>query len=268
MSAPSDFPVGATIRIDKGDSLRSASLKLRRAEIIRSRLVFEALVTIFGRERVIETDYFFEKKAPVSVVAKRIWKGGHNIAPVSITIPEGFDNTQIGEAFASRLANFNKGGFLLKAEEQEGYLFPDTYFFFRMADEGAVLLALTENFNKKIKSLEPDIEKSGKAERDIIIMASLIEGEAKGEGDRAIISGILWKRVKIGMPLQADAAPETYKMRGLPERPINNPGKAAILAAIYPENTQYLYYLHDKKGVIHYAKTFAEHNRNIQKYLK
>ena len=70
------------------------------------------------------------------------------------------------------------------------------------------------------------------------------------------------------MSLQADAAPETYKTRGLPKLPIGNPGLLAIKAAIYPQSSPYLYYLHDKNGDIHYAKSFAEHQRNIAKYLK
>ena len=121
---------------------------------------------------------------------------------------------------------------------------------------------------KKIKTVQSDIARSGKTERDIIIMASIIEGEANGVSDRALISGILWRRIGIGMPLQADAAPETYKSTGLPKNPIGNPGIAAIRAAISPEKTSYLFYLHDKKGVIHYARTYSEHLRNISKYLK
>ena len=70
------------------------------------------------------------------------------------------------------------------------------------------------------------------------------------------------------MPLQVDVSPETYKVRGLPKNPIGSPGMAAITAAIFPKSSLHLYYLHDKKGVIHYAKTFAEHRRNIEKYLK
>jgi UPF0755 protein len=70
------------------------------------------------------------------------------------------------------------------------------------------------------------------------------------------------------MPLQVDAVPETYKARGLPKSPVGNPGLEAIQTAIHPESSPYLYYLHDKKGDIYYAKTFAEHTRNVAKYLK
>ena len=99
-------------------------------------------------------------------------------------------------------------------------------------------------------------------------MASIIEREAKGDSDRGYISGILWNRINKNMPLQVDAALKTYKTKGLPEQPICNPGLEAIKAAIHPVLSNYLYYLHDKNGVIHYAKTFEEHKKNKLKYLK
>ena len=105
-------------------------------------------------------------------------------------------------------------------------------------------------------------------EKDIIIMASIIEEEAKGDADRAYISGILWKRLSINMALQVDAAKETYQNRGLPEKPIVSPGLKAIKAAIHPQNSSYLYYLHDKEGGVHFAKSFAEHINNKTKFLK
>ena len=127
---------------------------------------------------------------------------------------------------------------------------------------------MSENFEKKIAIVRPDILLSHKTEKEIIIMASIIEREAKRDPDRGFISGILWKRLSLGMPLQVDAVPETYKTKGLPETPISNPGMEAIKAAIHPQNSPYLYYLHDKNGNIHYAKNFAEHQANIKKYLK
>ncbi len=110
-----------------------------------------------------------------------------------------------------------------------------------------------------------------------------------GDSDRAIVSGILWNRLNKGMPLQVDATLgyvtgkssseltvndlksdslyNTYTHKGLPPGPISNPGIAAIGAAIHPDISPYLYYLHDKNGVIHFARTFAEHKQNIAKYL-
>ena len=190
------------------------------------------------------------------------------MVPIIVTIPEGFDVDKIGDTFASKLPNFNKSRFLSEAEELEGYLFPDTYFFLNKADEKDVLKKMNDNFKKKITPFLPEIISLGKNEKEIITMASIIEKESKGDADREIISGILWKRIEINMPLQVDAVSETYKIKGLPKSPIGNPGLLAILASIRPKSSPYLYYLHDKDGIVHYAKTFLEHKKNILKFLK
>ncbi|OGI68785.1 hypothetical protein A3A05_02975 [Candidatus Nomurabacteria bacterium RIFCSPLOWO2_01_FULL_41_12] len=269
VSAPRNFPEGIVFNVAQGSSLRSVSFELKNQNIIRSRLVFEAFVIIYGGEKhIIPADYLFENKISSREVAKRISKGERHLAPVKVTIPEGFTVYDIADTFALKLSYFNKDKFLNYAKDKEGYLFPDTYFFFTTANEEDVLKSLTDNFKKKISMLENEIINTGKSEGDIIKMASLLERESKGSADRDIISGILWKRLSIGMSLQADAAPETYKKLGLPANPICNPGLLSIKAAIYPKSTPYLYYLHDKDGNIYYAKSFTEHRKNILKYLK
>ncbi len=269
LSAPANFPTGTIFKIEPRSSLRAVSLKLKNEHIIRSRLIFEALVIILnGEKHVVSANYYFENKLPVWKVAQRISKGEHHLAPIVVTIPEGFDISQIGDAFFSKLVNFDKSKFITEAKGLEGYLFPDTYFFLNTDTESDVFTSMRDNFEKKMLALKPAIVSSGKTEKDIITMASLIEREAKGDIDRKLISGILWKRIAINMPLQVDAAPETYKVAGLPKNPICNPGLLAIKSAILPQSSPYLYYLHDKNGNIHYARTFAEHEANVLKYLK
>jgi UPF0755 protein len=269
LSAPAEFPSGTMIRVEKGASLRSVSALLKREHVIRSRTAFEFFVILYGKEKnIISADYYFEKKLSVFEIARRIGGGLHHTAPVTVTIPEGFDSTQIADAASPVLQNFNREEFLIKAKPLEGYLFPDTYFFLTTADEDTVVKSMSANFEKKIAPLMPAIAASGKTENDIIIMASIIEREAKGDSDRGVISGILWKRISLHIALQVDAVPETYKQRGLPKSPIGNPGLDAMQAAINPQASPYLYYLHDKDGNTHYARTFAEHTANIAKYLK
>lgn len=266
-SAPLKFPNGIVVEVNKGENLRELSLDLKNKKIIRSRFTFETFLIIYGGERYISTgDYFFEGKLPVFEVARRIAKKDRRLASVRITIPEGFSNLQISESVSLKLKNFNKKLFLEKAKQ--GYLFPDTYFFFSSDDEQDVLKYLNENYIRKMKNIKNEIYSSGKTEKEIVVMASIIEKEAKGDNDRGYISGILWNRIKKNMPLQVDAALETYKTRGLPEEPICNPGMEAIKASIYPIPSNYLYYLHDKNGQIYYAKTFEEHKKNKAKYLK
>jgi UPF0755 protein len=267
--APKDFVPGTIIKIEKGMGLRSVSLLLKEEKVIRSRLLFEALVILLGGEKHIMYSYYvFEDKSPLYAVAYRIARGDRHILQATLTIPEGFSTKEIADLGSSKLINFNRDNFLTITRGKEGYLFPDTYFFFNTDTENDVFTALTQNYEKKVAPLRPEMKKIGKTEKQIITMASLIEGEAKGGTDREIISGILWKRIAIGMALQVDSAPETYKTRGLPKAPISNPGALAIKAAMYPTKSSYLYYLHDKDGNIHYAKTFAEHRQNVLKYLK
>jgi UPF0755 protein len=116
--------------------------------------------------------------------------------------------------------------------------------------------------------LKSEIDQSKRSFEDILIMASIIEKEASGASDANMISGILWKRLDMGMPLQADASPITYDRPGLPEFPICNPGIISIKAALNPQESNYLFYLHDKNGQVRYAKTYEEHKQNISNYLK
>lgn len=269
LKSPSTFVVNSTKNIKPGENLRTLSRELKDEGFIKSRIAFETFVIMYGGERHIQSgDYLFKYKLPVYELARRISFGVHGLEVLKLTIPEGWDRQEIGDYLTQKLPNFNSENFLTLTALKEGFLFPDTYFFFPTATESEIVKAMEENYEDKIEKLRPKILASGKTERDIIIMASLIEREAKGDNDREFISGILWKRLSIGMGLQVDAAPITYKERGLPPRPIANPGLEAINAAIFPKASPYLYYLHGDDGQIHYAKNFAEHKANTLKYLK
>ncbi|MFA4975543.1 MAG: endolytic transglycosylase MltG [Candidatus Paceibacterota bacterium] len=267
-NAPDNFPINIILNIKEGSSLRSVSKYLEENHVIRSRVFFETFVIIFEGEKVVSGDYLFDNKISVFEVARRISRGDRHLAPIKVTIPEGFNVSEISKVFASKLPNFDADNFILGATEKEGYLFPDTYFFLTTSTEISVIKSMNDNFEKKILPIQSEIISSGKNEKDIIIMASLIEEESKGDIDRKIISGILWRRISIGMPLQVDADMSTYKTKGLPKNPISNPGMKAIEASIYPKKSLYLYYLHDKDGNIHYARTFEEHKLNKQRYLE
>jgi UPF0755 protein len=264
-----NFPEGSIFTVENGASLRKTSRHLKEGGYIRSRIVFEALVILFGGEKhVISGNYLFEEKLSSWTVASRISEGRRGRAAVKVTIPEGFTNDEIATALDQKLFNFDEASFKTLAAGLQGYLFPDTYFFFNTETSAEIIRLMNENFKARMEDLADDLTASRRTEEEIIIMASLIEKEAKGEGDREYISGILWRRLEKGIALQADAAPETYDRRGLPDDPIANPGLLSIKAALYPKDSPYLYYLHDKEGIIHYAKTFDEHRANIEKYLK
>jgi UPF0755 protein len=176
------------------------------------------------------------------------------------------------------------------SENDEGYLFPDTYEFFENATTGEVYTRLRETFDLKTSELSKQVGPGGESFRDVMILASIIEEEVPEPEDRRIVSGILWKRLSIGMPLQVDATFQytigkgsfeltkedlasdspynTYTRRGLPPTPIASPSLDAIDAALHPEKTGYLFYLSGTDGTTHYAKDFEGHKLNRAKYLR
>jgi UPF0755 protein len=186
-----------------------------------------------------------------------------------VTLREGLTNAEVADILArSNLPNFNKAIFFAQTSRMQGYLFPDTYRFNTGSTAEDIIGIMHMNFNKKIAKIISDIDSSGRSLSDAITMASIVEGEARGKSDAPTIAGILWKRISLGIPLQVDVAPETYKEKGLPKGPISNPGLVSILAAVHPVDSRYLYYLHDKTGAVHYAENYAIHKKNIAQYLK
>ncbi|MFA6408012.1 MAG: endolytic transglycosylase MltG [Candidatus Paceibacterota bacterium] len=188
--------------------------------------------------------------------------------PVHITFIEGTTVSDYSERSARSFQNVSVESFLEAAKGQDGYLFPDTYFFQPSADAVEIVARMRSNFDTKIATLEPDIRASGHSLSDIVTMASIIEGEASSTVDRHMVSGILWNRLALEMPLQVDVARETYTHKGFPNAPINNPSLDALDAAVSPTKTSYLYYLTGNDGLMHYATTFAGHQANLRKYLR
>lgn len=257
------------IHVTSSDSLQKISNVLGEKKVVRYPYIFKIMVTIFSGDKNIPSgDYLFKNNESLLNVSWQVGRGIHGITPIRITLKEGMTNKDMAKIISSKLTSFNTEMFLNDERSKEGYLFPDTYFLFPMSTTDEIVNELSSNFKKRIIPLNNDIKSSERSLSDIIIMASILEKEAKGKNDGAIISGILWKRIKLGMPLQVDAAQITYKEAGLPGIPISNPGLSSIGYAIHPEESPYLFYLHDSSGQVHYAKTFSEHRSNIARYLK
>lgn len=288
---PSGFPVNEEFRVEKGSSLMKISLELEKEKVIKSPLLFRSYVILFGGERgLVQGDYIFKTRITTWSVARRIMGGRLGIIPIRVTLPEGSTTLEMSDVISKKLPNFNKSQFLSLSKGKEGYLFPDTYLFFPTATTADVLKRLEETFNQKTEPVKVLISISKRELSEIVIMASILEEEARTTESRRMISGILWKRISIGMPLQVDApfiyergkdtfelttrdlatdSPyNTYTRKGLPPTPISNPGLDSIRAALDPIESKYLYYLSDMKGEMHYAVTHEEHVRNKQKYLK
>jgi len=267
-SPPSNFPLNSIITISEGESLDQVTNQLHDDGIIRSPFFFKLAVYMqFGQKHIVAGDYLMDKKEGSVDIAYRLDHGQFDLVLTKLTIPEGWTDTQISDYVSKNILNFNSLQFSLLAKQ--GYNFPDTYFVSPIITPSELVERMQNNFLEKVQPLQNAITSSTHSENEIVTMASILEGEAKTSQDQEIVAGILWKRLSLGMPLQVDAVGHKYSYlhQGLPPVPIDNPGLGAIQAALNPIETQYLYYISDKNGNLHYAKTLEEQTRNIQKYL-
>ena len=290
LSPPDDFPLDFVIRIEEGETLTDVAEKFNEDRLVRSSQWLSNLVILLqGESGVIAGDYFFKKPENTFEIARRITKGDSGLEPIKVTLPEGLMRSETAEILRDNLPRFNKERFIVLTEDREGYLFPETYFFLPTADEDVVAARLGASFREHIDLVSRDIERFGRPLDEIIVMASIIEEESMESKDRRIVSGILWKRIEIGMPLQVDASflaingktsaeltvddlaidspYNTYRYKGLPPRPISSPGLESILAAVNPRETEYLYFLSDSDGKMYYAEDLDGHNKNKDLYI-
>lgn len=157
-----------------------------------------------------------------------------------------------------------------KQSKLSGYLLPDTYEFFTSEDPKKVIRKFLTNFDNKVyKKIKLEIEDKNYILHDYLIMASILAKEAKNIDDAKIISGIFWERLKMGIPLQADAINifsdfDSYKNKGLPPDPLCNPETGYILASIYPKKTNYLFFFYNSKNKLILSKTLLEHTINLE----
>ncbi len=286
---PENFPLGQVITILPGESLQEISESLSQENVVKFPLVLRAHVILLGGERqVMAGDYLLDRREGPADLAFRLVRGKFHIETVKLTFPEGWNVFQMADYLTNNLINFNRKAFLDLAKKEEGYLFPDTYFVSPAVKLDKLLLLMKNNFESKLSDIS-EIENSKHSLKDIIIMASILEAEARTTESRRTIAGILWKRLSLGMPLQVDStftyingkdtyeltledlqidSPyNTYKYVGLPPGPIGNPGEDAIKAAVTPITTKYLYFLSSKSGDMYYATTFEQHKKNKELYL-
>ena len=216
-----------------------------------------------------------------------------------VKVQAGLRKEQIAESVGAKLewTETEKESFLnshvaLNTEDLEGKYFPKTYLIDKDAGPSEVSTTMIDEFEKQIEKVKKSPSKEIINEDTIIKMASIIQREAGGKADMALISGIMWNRFWLGMKLQMDATLQyakgseeegwwqkvnsedkniespynTYLYKGLPPGPIANPGIEAIKAAYNPQKTECLFYLHDRKGKIHCTKDYEGHKKNIEIY--
>lgn len=289
--APADFQRGTIIRIQKDMTVSQAASLLSEKHIIRSQFMYKAYVKLLHSVGGIQAgSYLFDRPQSALRVAYRTAYGVDELQKVKVVIPEGSSSKNIASIIKKSIPLFDTKNFLIQARPEEGYLFPETYFFNPDVTPSEVISEMRGQFNDHITPYLDAIATSTHSMQEIISMASILEEEANNTTDRRTISGVLWNRIKIGMALQVDApfyyifgkgssqltlsdlatsSPyNTYKNKGLPPAAISNPGLDAIRAALYPTMSKYLFYLADKNGVTHYAVTHDEHVENKYKYLQ
>ncbi len=271
-NAPTSFPEGQRFQVGEGESLYSVSERLEKEKIINSALFFRGWISILGRDTAIDLGvYVFTSKAPLGVIVAKFVKGPDEPL-LSVTIPEGYTTKDIAEAFKKAVPTISVDVFgeLVQKDNLDGYLFPSTYYPLPSFTEKDIIERMKTTFDKQYAAEfgEVSYPRFVPTQRAVISLASIIEGEANTPKDMKIVSGILQERLSKGMRLQVDVAEVTYRKSGIPEQPINNPGLIAIDAVFNPTVNPYLYYLTGRDGKMYYSKTFAEHKKNIEKYLR
>lgn len=266
--------------IPQGQTTATIAKRLKQSQLIKSDIAFKILVDRKNYSQKLQAgDFYLSPSMNLATIAESLT---HGSLDYWITFPEGLRVEEYAEKLSSK-TNINKQDFILAAKPYEGYLFPDTYLIPQNAAAEDIVEILTTTFSQK----------SPIQDKKTIILASLIEREAKHQQDRRLVASVLHNRINIGMPLQIDATIQyilgspgnwwpkdlsfenlktpspynTYQNSSLPPTPIANPGLASLKAAANPEKSDYLYYISDSEGFNHYAKDLDGHNANIEKYL-
>lgn len=277
--------------IYKGQGIREISGNLKKEGLIKDQVVFFLLVKKLGLDSNIQAGDF--RLSPSMTAVEIAENLTHGTLDIWVTIPEGKRAEEIAEILARNISAYqNTWRKILIGNE--GYLFPDTYLIPKDADIDLIVSLMKNNFDKKYEGIAP-VKKTNLTRGEIVILASMIEREAKFAEDRPLVASVLLNRKNIGMKLDIDATIQyalgyqedqktwwkkgltpqdiklnssynTYLNPGLPPTPISNPGLQALNAVVNPAETEYLYYISDQSGHNHYAKTIEEHNANIKTF--
>ncbi|MEK7125234.1 MAG: endolytic transglycosylase MltG, partial [Patescibacteria group bacterium] len=282
-----------TINVSRGAGLQDIAETLKQNDLIRSKLFFVLYIMAIGEQSNLKAGrYILSRGMPLPQVASKIVGGKALSEDVGVFIPEGYNVWEIDERLAL-VGLIKEGEFARRYHGQEGHFFPDTYRFSRGMSVQDIAERMENNF----------LRKAGYVGNEVLIIASLLEKEARREKDMGLVSGVIKNRLLRGMLLQIDASViyggclrkyvatrfasncdvtkvpvraelavdgdfNTYRRPGLPPQPIANPGLQSIKAARNPIASDYFYYLSTRDGSrIIFSKTGAEHVRYRAQYL-
>jgi len=278
--------------IQKGEGIRSIANSLKNEGLIRDPVVFFLLVRALGLDGKIQAgEFYLSPSMSTTEIASALQVGTFDIR---VTIPEGKRAQEIADILKQHLPTFDES-WRVTLDANEGYLFPDTYAFAKDATLDQVVSLMRNNFEEKYATIPNDGTKKLTREQ-IVILASMVEREARLDEDRPMVASVMLNRLGIGMKLDIDATIQyalgynitektwwkkgltmsdinlnspynTYQVAGLPPTPISNPGIEALQAVLTAPETDYLYYLTDPAtGRNQYSKTLKEHHAKVKKY--
>ena len=292
-----------TVKIRDGSSTAEIADRLAEKGVITGTLKFRILARFYGYDDKFRAGaYSFTPDMTTDEVFAKLLTGSKKL--IRFTIPEGFGVKEIAERlynlelvdkdeFLKAAENFAPYDYMRKHENvffaAEGFLFPDTYAVESDVEVDELLALLTKTFDEKLRpSIRKQAEEIGLSVYELITLASLVEREVRFPEDRPIVAQVLLKRLKLNMPLQTDATIQylrdvpkedlsledtkvdspfnTYQHVGLPPGPIASPGMASIQAVLNPADTDYLYFVADRRGHNHYAMTYEEHLKLVNQY--
>ena len=280
-----------SFEVTQGEDVRQIANNLKAQGLIKDPIIFFLLVKERGVGSKIQAGEF--QLSPSMSAGKILDVLQLATNDIRVTIPEGKRAEEIAAILKAHFRNY-QDAWKQQLVANEGYLFPDTYSFMKNADINTIIATMEDNFVKKYDSI-PDSKKSSLTKAQIVIIASIVEREAKYPKDRPLVASVILNRLNVGMPLQVDATVQyalgyqadqknwwktaltindlkvnspynTYLNTGLPPSPISNPGIEALKAVIDAPQTNYLYYVSDKFGHNHYEVTADQHNADIKKY--
>ncbi len=288
------------VSVAPGESFGMLSARLEKAGVITSDIRFKIMARLSGDDKRLRAGEYVLSTAMSPLEIIDILASG-KVLLHRLTIPEGYTIDQVaaevekaGLASAEEFSRLARDPSLvaelqLEGPSLEGYLFPDTYHFPREATARGIITTMvsayqslvTDEWRNRARELDLSMH-------DIVTLASIIEKETGDPSERPIIASVFHNRLKKRMRLESDptviygiasfdgnitrrhlssATPyNTYVIRGLPPGPIANPGRAALEAALYPAQTDYLFFVSKKDGTHYFSKTIAEHTEAVRKY--
>ncbi len=298
-----DIDTKIKVNIPKGSTLAQISDLLADKNIVTNKNIFITATSLMGYSDKIPAGIFALKNANNNYrIVKQLVRG--NPEMIKVTLLEGWTISQVTQAISESMNLSSEILSSLCYDEQfiielgleekslEGYLFPDTYLFLESEnDPKEILRQIVSEFNEVYKdNLRERTEQIGFTINEVLTLASIIEGEAIFDSERAIIASVYHNRLKKRMRLQADPTIQyiikdgprrlsltdlkidspynTYLYRGLPPGPIGNPGKASILAVLYPDENDYLFFVARGDGYHTFTRTIDEHNKAKSEFQK